>query len=41
MEVNFTPEMEKKLQDIALQSGAGTPDKLVRDVVEGYFDELT
>jgi hypothetical protein len=40
MEVNFTAETEQKLRDIAVQSGRGTPDELVRDVVEGYFDEL-
>jgi predicted DNA-binding protein len=41
MEVHFTPETEKKLKDLAAQSGRGTADELVRDVVEGYFDELT
>lgn len=40
MEVHFTPETEKKLQDLAAQSGRGTADKLVQEVVEGYFDEL-
>jgi hypothetical protein len=40
MEVHFTAETEEKLRDVALQSGRGTPDKLVQDVVEGYFDEL-
>jgi hypothetical protein len=40
MEVHFTAETEEKLKNIALQSGRGTPDKLVQDVVEGYFDEL-
>ena len=40
MEVHFTAETEEKLKDIALQSGCGTPDELVQDVVEGYFDEL-
>jgi predicted DNA-binding protein len=40
MEVNFTPETEKKLKDLATQSGRGTPDELVQEVVEGYFDEL-
>ena len=40
MEVHFTPETEKKLKDLAAQSGRGTADELVRDVVEGYFDEL-
>jgi hypothetical protein len=40
MEVNFTPETEKKLKDLATQSGRGTADELVQEVVEGYFDEL-
>ncbi len=40
MEVHFTPEIEKKLKDLATQSGRGTADELVQDVVEGYFDEL-
>ena len=40
MEVHFTAETEEKLKNIALQSGRGTPDELVQDVVEGYFDEL-
>lgn len=40
MEVHFTAETEEKLRDIAIQSGRGTPDKLVQAVVEGYFDEL-
>ncbi|HXJ93900.1 MAG TPA: hypothetical protein VMT20_13705 [Terriglobia bacterium] len=40
MEVHFTPETEKKLNDLAAQSGRGTAAALVQDVVEGYFDEL-
>jgi predicted DNA-binding protein len=40
MEVNFSPETEKKLEDLARQSGHGTADELVQEVVEGYFDEL-
>jgi hypothetical protein len=40
MEVHFTPETEKKLNDLAAQSGCGTADKLVQDLVEGYIDEL-
>ena len=38
--IQFTPDVEKKLKDIAAQSGRGTADELVKDVVEGYFDEL-
>jgi predicted DNA-binding protein len=40
MEVHFSPEIEKRLKDLAAQSGRGTADQLVQDVVEGYFDEL-
>jgi hypothetical protein len=40
MEVHFAPETEQKLKDLVAQSGRGTPDELVRDVVEGFFDEL-
>ncbi len=39
VEVTFTPETEKKLADLAAQSGRGTAE-LVQDMVEGYFDEL-
>jgi hypothetical protein len=40
MEVHFTPETERKLKDLAAQSGRETAAELVRDVVDGYFDEL-
>ena len=40
MEVHFAPETEKKLNDLAAQSGRRTADELVQDVIEGYFDEL-
>ena len=39
MEVHLTPETEKKLKDLAAQSGRGTDD-LVEDAVIGYFNEL-
>jgi hypothetical protein len=39
MEVHFTPETEKKLQDFSAQSGRGTDD-LVEDATAGYVDEL-
>jgi len=39
VEVTFTPETEKKLADLAAQSGRGTAE-LVQDVVDGYLDEL-
>jgi len=41
MEVNFAPDVEKKLNDLAAQSGRGTAATLVQDVVEGYFEELS
>ena len=41
MEVHFAPDVEKKLKDLAAQSGRGSADALVQDVVEGYFDELS
>ena len=40
MEVHFAPETEKKLKDLAAQSGRSTADELVQQVVEGYFEEL-
>jgi hypothetical protein len=40
MEINFTPEVEKKLNDLAAQSGRG-PDQLLQDALAGYLDELT
>ena len=40
MEVHFTPETEKKLKDIAAQSGRGNVDELLQDVVEEYFGDL-
>ena len=40
MEIHFAPETEKKLKDLAAQSGRKTADELVQDVIEGYFDEL-
>ena len=39
MEVNFTPELEKKLNDLAAQSGQ-SPAELVQDAVAGMLDEL-
>jgi hypothetical protein len=39
LEVHFAPEVEKKLNDLATQSGRGA-DQLVQDAVLGYFDEL-
>jgi hypothetical protein len=39
MEVHFTPDIEKKLNDLAAESGRGTDD-LLQDALAGYFDEL-
>ena len=39
-EVHFSPEIEKRLKDLAAESGRGTADQLVQDIVEGYIDEL-
>jgi len=39
MEVNFTPELEKKLNDLAALSGRPV-DELVQDAVAGLVDEL-
>ena len=40
MEIQFTPDVEKKLNDLAAQSGRG-PDELLQDALAGYLDELT
>jgi predicted transcriptional regulator len=39
MEVHFAPEVEKKLHDLAAESGRGT-DELLQDALAGYLDEL-
>ena len=39
MEVHFTPDVEKKLNDLAAQSGRRT-DELLQDALAAYFDEL-
>ena len=39
MEVNLTPDTEKKLLDLAATSGRGTDD-LIEDAVAGYYDGL-
>ena len=39
MEIHFTPDVEKKLNDLAAQSGRG-PDELLQDALAGYFEEL-
>jgi predicted transcriptional regulator len=39
MEVHFAPDVEKKLNELAAQSGRGT-DELLQDALAAYFDEL-
>lgn len=39
MEVHFTPDLEKKLNELAAKTGRGA-DEIVQDVVAGYVDEL-
>lgn len=39
MEVHFTPELEKKLNDLAAQREQG-PDELVQDVLTDYLQAL-
>jgi len=39
MEVHLTPDTEKKLNDLATQSGRG-PDEVLQDALAGYFDEV-
>ena len=39
MEVHLTPDIEKKLHDLASQSGRNT-DELLQDAMAGYLDEL-
>jgi predicted transcriptional regulator len=40
MEINLPPDVEKKLNDLAAQSGRGA-DELLQDALAGYLDELT
>ena len=39
MEVHFAREVERKLHELATQSGRGT-DELLQDALAGYFDEV-
>jgi predicted transcriptional regulator len=39
MEVHLAPDVEKKLNDLAAESGRGT-DELLQDALAGYLDEL-
>ena len=40
MEVHLTPDLEKKLSDVAAKTGRGA-DELAQDVIAGYLDELS
>ena len=39
MEVNFRPETESRLQELARQTGRA-PDDLIEDAIAGYLKEL-
>jgi hypothetical protein len=39
MEIHFTPDVERKLNDLSALSGRG-PDELLQDALAGYLDEL-
>lgn len=39
MEVQFTPDLEAKLDQLSGETGRGR-EELVRDALAGYFDEL-
>jgi hypothetical protein len=39
MEVEFTPDVQAKLDKLAIDTGRA-PGELVEDVIAGYFDEL-
>jgi predicted transcriptional regulator len=40
MEVHFTPETVRKLNDLAASSGRA-PEKIVEDALAGYLDEVS
>jgi putative addiction module component (TIGR02574 family) len=40
MEIQLTPETEKRLHALAEQSGGATVEELVRDVIEEYLGDL-
>ena len=39
MEVHFAPDVEKRLNELAAESGRAT-DEVLQDALAGYFDEL-
>ena len=40
MEVHFSVATERKLQELAAESGGKNADELVQDVIEGYVAEV-
>jgi len=40
MEIQFSPDVEKKLTELAAASGRG-PDELLLDALAGYWEELS
>jgi hypothetical protein len=40
MEVNFAPGTEKKVEDLAAQSGRKAAGEPMQDVTKGYFEEV-
>ncbi len=40
MKIDFRPETEEKLKQVAAQDGHLTAEQLVQDVIEGYLNEL-
>lgn len=41
MKIDFRPETEEKLKQVAAQDGHATAEQLVQDVIEGFLDELS
>jgi hypothetical protein len=40
MELHFSPQTEKMLNDLAVQSGRGA-NEILQDALAGYFEEVT
>jgi predicted transcriptional regulator len=40
MEVNFSPEIQSRLQELAQQTGRA-PDELIEDAMAGYLKEIS
>jgi hypothetical protein len=39
MDVQFTPDVEKKFNDLAIESGRGA-NEVLQDALAGYFEEV-